>query len=143
MKSRLRNLWRVFGVGILSFTVAACTNSPTHRVDWETPNGFVLDNPSILEFETEIIPEFRASPLDEYLALLNPFANWELMDAASQERAFFRHEMRREEFIAVCMHRFGFDYMPNLDAWTFQAVGTFSEWHPQERDWVIQWGYGF
>jgi hypothetical protein len=101
------------------FSAAACNDSPATN---ESPNSIVGNNTSITEavvIDYEVIPERQTSPLDEYLNLVNDFSGFELLDPDTQIRILENNRLRREEFIATCMQRFGFDYTINFASFEF------------------------
>ncbi|SFP67815.1 hypothetical protein SAMN05660464_3892 [Geodermatophilus dictyosporus] len=79
----------------------------------------------------------RVSPLSEYL---DAVYGGEL-SPEEQERQFAEEQARIEELVAQCMQDQGFEYTPNTASGTFVSGGE-SEWEPDDRDWVAQYGYG-
>ena len=57
-----------------------------------------------------------------------------------QEKMFAAQQVEREELIAQCMQEEGFEYTPDTQNGSFSTDG--SEYKPEDRDWVSQWGYG-
>lgn len=57
-----------------------------------------------------------------------------------QEKKFAADQAKREELIAECMQEEGFEYRPNTQNGSFSSDG--SEYKPDDREWVSQWGYG-
>ena len=58
-----------------------------------------------------------------------------------QQRQFDERNLAEQEFIAQCMTEAGFEYIPNPGSSTI----VFSDdnlWRPDDRDWVMQYGYG-
>jgi hypothetical protein len=65
----------------------------------------------------------------------------------SEEEQFRRRdaeERRREELIAQCMNEAGFEYIPNptLGVQVYGGGGEGEWFDPDNREWVIQYGYG-
>ena len=58
-----------------------------------------------------------------------------------QERQFAEEQEQIEELVAQCMQDEGFEYTPNTSASTFYS-GDGTEYEPDEREWVAQYGYG-
>jgi len=130
-------------LGGLAFAISACSSPATA----ESPLTNVMD--STISFgndsyslEYEVIPERTPTPLDEYLMLIPSFGSgWEFLDPESQRRVFETDAVRYENWVAECMHRFGFDYIPILEQYRYFPPGSNEEWRPREREWVAQWGY--
>ncbi|MFS0712405.1 hypothetical protein ABC195_00870 [Microbacterium sp. 2P01SA-2] len=75
------------------------------------------------------------SPLSEYFSA---FYGGE-MSEEEQQAHFEKQNKEREELIAQCMQDEGFEYIPAPANMSFSS-GT--EWKPEDRDFVAQWGYG-
>lgn len=77
------------------------------------------------------------SPLSAYLASV-----WGSdLSPEEQEERFAAQQKEVEELVAQCMSDEGFEYLPNVQSATFMSSdGT--EWKPDDREWVSQYGYG-
>lgn len=75
------------------------------------------------------------SPLTEYFSA---FYGGE-MSEEEQQAQFEKQNKQREELVAQCMQDEGFEYIPAPSTMTFSS-GT--EWKPEDREFVAQWGYG-
>jgi hypothetical protein len=79
----------------------------------------------------------QESPLAEYL---NAVYGGDL-SPEEQEREFAEQQREQEELVAQCMKEEGFEYTPDTSSSSYSASdGT--EWEPDEREWVAQYGYG-
>jgi hypothetical protein len=79
----------------------------------------------------------RESPLTEYLSAVYGGD----LSPEEQERQFAEQQEQQEELVALCMQEEGFEYTPNPASGGFQSSdGT--EWKPDDREWVAQYGYG-
>ncbi|WP_299951856.1 hypothetical protein [uncultured Modestobacter sp.] len=77
------------------------------------------------------------SPLTEYF---NAVYGGDL-SPEEQERQFAEQQAEREELVAQCMQDQGFEYTPDTQSSSFSA-GDGTEWEPDDREWVSQYGYG-
>lgn len=75
------------------------------------------------------------SPLTEYLSAIYG-------EQGSSDEELAAQQKKREELVATCMKKSGFDYTPDLQAATTTYAGSGEEWKPDDRQWVSQWGYG-
>lgn len=76
-----------------------------------------------------------ASPLDEFFGQ----AVWDSQEAF--QRAVDEFDVRREELVAACMRDAGFDYLPDLESFQI-TTARFDELHPNDLNWVSQYGFG-
>ena len=132
------------GAGGLALLLTACTGLSLDTTNAVGPAPYESDSPAIsapVEYET--LPEPALSPLDDYLTLLGEFRNFNSLDEDTQRRVWDAREARIENHVADCMHRFGFEYLPNPGLAQFIPAGDNDAWRPQERRWVSQWGYAF
>jgi len=77
------------------------------------------------------------SPLAEYLNL----ASGAKLSPVEQERRAREFAFRQQELIAQCMLDAGFHYIPTLANWNFGPTRHY-DLRLDDRDWVMQWGYG-
>ena len=78
------------------------------------------------------------SPLAEYF---NAAYGGDL-SPEEQEEKFAEEQRQTEELVAQCMQEEGFEYTPATDTGTSFASGDDTEWQPDDRKWVAQYGYG-
>ena len=77
------------------------------------------------------------SPLSKYLS-----AVWGGdLSPEEQEQKFAEEQRKQEELVAECMQEQGFEYTPATDTGTYFS-GDGTEWKPDDREWVAQYGYG-
>ncbi|MGY5883408.1 hypothetical protein [Modestobacter lacusdianchii] len=81
--------------------------------------------------------EEQDSPLSEYF---NAVYGGDL-SPEEQERQFAEQLAEREELVAQCMQDEGFEYTPDTQSSSYSA-GDGTEWEPEDREWVGQYGYG-
>ena len=81
--------------------------------------------------------EEKTSPLTEYM---NAVYGGDL-SPEEQERKFAEDQEKSEELVAQCMQEQGFEYSPDTQSSSF-ATSDGTEWEPDERDWVSEYGYG-
>ncbi|WP_204261220.1 hypothetical protein [Blastococcus saxobsidens] len=79
----------------------------------------------------------ESSPLTEYL---NAVYGGDLTPE-EQERKFTEEQERAEELVAQCMQEQGFEYTPSSTGGAYLS-GDGTEWEPDDREWVTQYGYG-
>jgi hypothetical protein len=77
------------------------------------------------------------SPLTEYM---NALYGGDL-SPEQQEQQFAEQQERQEELVARCMQEQGFEYTPDTQS-SWISSGDGSEWQPDDREWVSQYGYG-
>jgi hypothetical protein len=77
------------------------------------------------------------SPLAEYLDAVYGGD----LSPEEQERQFAEQQAQQEELVAACMQEQGFEYTPADPSSSFVS-GDGTEWEPDEREWVDQYGYG-
>lgn len=87
--------------------------------------------------ETEEPPAAKDSPLTEFMSSAYESG----MSAEEQEKKFAEQDREREDLVAQCMSEEGFEYTPNVQNVSF-SMGTETDWNPDSRDWVAQYGYG-
>ncbi|MDF2917899.1 hypothetical protein [Microbacterium sp. NPDC086615] len=75
------------------------------------------------------------SPLTEYLSAVYGAGG-------SSEEQLAELGKKREELVAACMKKNGFEYTPDLQASATIVDGSGEAWKPDDRQWVSQWGYG-
>ncbi len=80
----------------------------------------------------------QESPLAEYL---NAAYGGDL-SPEEQEEKFAEQQRQMEELVAQCMQDEGFEYMPATDSGAYMSTGEDTEWKPDDRKWVAQYGYG-
>jgi len=79
----------------------------------------------------------QESPLTEYM---NAVYGGDL--SPEEQEAKYAEELEAQELlVAECMQEQGFEYTPNASAGSF-SVGDGTEYQPDEREWVGQYGYG-
>lgn len=77
------------------------------------------------------------SPLTAYLS-----AAWGGdLSPEDQQQRFAEQQKKAEELQAACMSAQGFEYIP-VDSSAMMAASDGSEWKPEDREWVSQYGYG-
>ncbi|MGY2080093.1 hypothetical protein [Modestobacter sp. SYSU DS0657] len=81
--------------------------------------------------------EVEVGPLGEYM---NAVYGGDL-SPEEQERRFAEQQEKQEELVAQCMQEQGFEYTPDNQSMTFSS-GDGTEWEPDDREWVGQYGYG-
>ena len=84
------------------------------------------------------IATLTQSPLAEYLGLM-----WNL--GASREEQIRANDARTlliQETAAACMREQGFDYYLDMASGIQFQDGDPDLWHPEDREWVAQWGFG-
>jgi hypothetical protein len=59
-----------------------------------------------------------------------------------QEEKFAEQQRQQEELVAQCMQDQGFEYTPATDTGMYMSSGDDTEWKPDDREWVAQYGYG-
>ncbi|WP_432533925.1 hypothetical protein [Kineococcus arenarius] len=79
----------------------------------------------------------RTGPLATYF---ESFYGGDLSEAEQQAK-FEEQNKRTEELVAQCMSEQGFEYEPNTGN-SSVSFASDSEWDPDSRDWVSQYGYG-
>jgi len=79
----------------------------------------------------------QESPLTEYM---NAVYGGDL-SPEEQEQKYAEELVQQEELVAECMQEQGFEYAPNTAGSSFSA-GDGTEWQPDDREWVSQYGYG-
>ncbi|MQA33131.1 hypothetical protein [Modestobacter roseus] len=79
----------------------------------------------------------QESPLAEYM---NAVYGGDL-SPEEQEQQFTEQQAEREELVAQCMQEQGFEYTPDTQSSSFSS-GDGTEWEPDDREWVSQYGYG-
>lgn len=84
------------------------------------------------------------SPLSKYLSVLYSQTGFPLDGTKEEQEAFYNEQQKKvEEFVATCMTKEGFEYVPNT---TSGGVVITSEddnpWKPDDREWVSKYGYG-
>ncbi|UOY00804.1 hypothetical protein [Blastococcus sp. PRF04-17] len=79
----------------------------------------------------------QESPLQKYL---NAAYGGDL-SPEEQEEKYAEQQRQIEELVAQCMQDEGFEYTPATDSGAFY-VGDDTEWKPDDREWVSQYGYG-
>lgn len=77
------------------------------------------------------------SPLTEYFSAVYGGE----LSPEEQEAQFASDDKQREELVAACMQEQGFDYQP-VDNTAYFSSSDGSEYKPDDREWVSQWGYG-
>jgi len=77
------------------------------------------------------------SPLAEFMSSAYESG----MSQEEQEKEYAERERKREDLVAQCMTEEGFEYTPNVQDVSF-SMGTETEWNPDSREWVSQYGYG-
>lgn len=77
------------------------------------------------------------SPLSEYFSAIYGTD----LSPEEQEQRYAEENKEREELMATCMQEQGFEYQP-VDQSGFISMGSGTEWLPDDREWVAQWGYG-
>jgi hypothetical protein len=80
----------------------------------------------------------QESPLQKYLSA----AYGGDLSPEQQEERFADQQRQTEELVAQCMQDEGFEYTPATDTGTFFSSGEDTEWKPDDREWVTQYGYG-
>ena len=80
----------------------------------------------------------QESPLSEYL---NAAYGGDL-SPEEQEEKFAEQQRQTEELVAQCMQEEGFEYTPATDTGASFSSGEDTEWKPDDREWVAQYGYG-
>jgi len=81
--------------------------------------------------------EEQESPLTEYM---NAVYGGDL--SPEEQEAKYAEELEQtEQLVAQCMQDQGFEYTPNTAGGSFSA-GDGTEWQPDDREWVSQYGYG-
>lgn len=78
------------------------------------------------------------SPLSQFFSEAQGGA----LSPEEQEKQFAEDERQREELIAQCMTKEGFEYTPNIQDASLGAAAEGGEWEPDSRGWVAQYGYG-
>jgi len=80
----------------------------------------------------------NTSPLSEFLNLLTGLG----LSPVEQQLQADALNIRIQELTASCMNEQGFEYAINQTT-ALQIPDTdFTLWHPEDREWVAQWGYG-
>ncbi|WP_369140836.1 hypothetical protein [Modestobacter versicolor] len=79
----------------------------------------------------------QESPLTEYFDAVYGGD----LSPEEQERQFAEQQEQEQELVAQCMQEEGFEYTPDTSSSTFYS-GEDTEWEPDDRDWVAQYGYG-
>ena len=79
----------------------------------------------------------QTSPLSEYLSAVYGGD----LSPEEQEKKFAEEQREMEELVAQCMQEQGFEYTPATNSGAFYG-GDGTEWQPDDRDWVAQYGYG-
>ncbi|RZU30674.1 hypothetical protein [Blastococcus saxobsidens] len=79
----------------------------------------------------------QESPLSKYFSAVY---GGELSPEEQEER-FAEEQRRTEELVAECMQAEGFEYTPATGSGGYY-VSDGSEWRPDDREWVAQYGYG-
>jgi hypothetical protein len=80
----------------------------------------------------------QKSPLEKYL---NAAYGGDL-SPEEQEEKYAEQQRQQEELVAQCMQDEGFEYTPATDMGMSFASGDDTEWKPDDREWVAQYGYG-
>lgn len=103
--------------------------------------GCTLENQNYQVSGEDVILEMN-SPLDEFRAIIQG-SPWEDVSLPDEQRIYqFDSAMvRKENLIAQCMLDSGFDYTPSPESYQLELLDIES-WNPNERDWVVQYGYG-
>jgi len=116
-----RDLLSMFGTAALALSVGGCGIIGTAQ--GATSNDGAAASPR--------------GPLDEIMATV--WGN----NLTPEELAlkFDAQNKRREELIAQCLTRAGFEYIPNPGTVGITNVSD-NMWRPDDRDWVVQYGYG-
>ena len=79
----------------------------------------------------------QESPLTEYM---NSVYGGDL-SPEEQEAQYAEQLEKEQELVAQCMQEEGFEYTPDTTSSSFYA-GDGTEYQPDDRDWVSQYGYG-
>ncbi len=87
--------------------------------------------------DADSAPETKDSPLAEFMSSVYESG----MSTEDQEKEFAERERKREDLVAQCMTEEGFEYTPNVQNVSF-SMASDTEWNPESRDWVAQYGYG-
>jgi hypothetical protein len=80
----------------------------------------------------------QGSPLEKYLSA----AYGADLSPEEQEEKFAEQQRQTEELVAQCMQEEGFEYTPATDTGAYMSSGEDTEWKPDDREWVAQYGYG-
>jgi hypothetical protein len=88
-------------------------------------------------------PSPKAAPVEESpLSRFFEDAHGGALSPEEQEKKFAEDERQREELIAQCMTKEGFEYTPNIQNASSDTAAEGGEWDPDSREWVAQYGYG-
>jgi len=125
IRNKAKNL---IAASFMVFAVGAC--SPAAKPPALSGSELAADS------STESPARF---PLDNYLGLV-----WGTsLSPEIQKRMQEEIRQRSEALITQCMHDAGFEYDPeNIPGVSFGGTFSSQELHPNDREWVAQWGYG-
>lgn len=119
------------GLGGFSVRIVALVSIVALNLIGCVSNGSLpddVDNPTL------------ASPLDEFLVGSGRATSG--MSPAERDRLDEERLWREQELIAECMAQAGFEYVPTLANIFWGDAERRSQMLTDDRDWVIQWGYG-
>jgi len=125
----------LLGSAVLVLTTGGCANSSSAMDDGET---IIVESDSASDIVAPHIETLSQSPLAEYMSLL-----WNLgLSRDEQQRELEARNIFIQETAATCMHEQGFEYYLDLTMGVQFLDGDPALWHPEDREWVAQWGYG-
>jgi len=137
----MRNkFFTILGTTVLLFTTAACGNPATSASSPGASSN--ITSPQVVADDGDPVAPHIAtlsgSPLAEYMSLM-----WNL--GASREDQIRANDARTlliQETAAACMREQGFDYYLDMSSGIQFQDGDPDLWHPEDREWVAQWGFG-